>query len=266
MNPALNFKEKQTPSIMKAHDNVLVAQNAQKPFHRHSGLLSNFCQLHVAYTEQEALEILQEVSDVSLIISDSTMLEAGNFKLLKYLKRNSMYQQIRMVNLMPVAEDPTRFIAFSFTLSDFSMEELQGEELPGFIKKVLTSEDDQPTDHHGIRTAYGSGKLLSPEDIKLMNELEKRVLLHLSDGSYDTTKLAFDLHFSRSTLTRKIRYLFGVNPGEYITRIRMNKALYYLQNRHYSSIAQVASAVGFHHAGSFSRCFHHHFGMPPSAI
>lgn len=266
MNAVLNLKEKKAVPQAIPHSNVLLVQDSQKPFHRHSDLLHPFCQLHVAHTEQEAMELLQEVLHFRLIISDMAMLTAGNFKLLKYLKLNGAYHRLPLVNIMPAPEDPNRFVSFCFNMSDFSLQELQAEEFSTFIKKMLDGEDRQPADHHGVRTSYATGKLLSTEEIKWMNELESLVTLHLSDPSYDTAKMAFDLHLSKSTLSRKIQYLFGINPGQYITRIRMEKALHYLENRHYSSIAQVASAVGFRHAGSFSRCFHQHFGMAPSEI
>jgi AraC-like DNA-binding protein len=193
-------------------------------------------------------------------------LTADNYRLLKYLKLTGAYQRIPVINIAPISEDADRLTTFCFNISDFFLQDLREDQFSSLVKDILVSEKKDSKDYHGVRTAYSSGKLLSTEEIKWMEDMEGLVSLHLSDSSYNTEKLAFDLHLSRSSLTRKVRYLYGINPGEYITRIRMDKALYYLQNRQYVSIAQVSSALGFRHAGSFTRCFHNHFGVPPSDI
>lgn len=266
MNPVLHSNRTSPPRPAARKDNILIVQSAIKPWHGYPQFLQPFCSLHFASSEKEAMDTLRKVSDIRLVISDLNTLTADNYRLLKYLKLNGALQGIPVINVAPAEENTERFTAFCFNISDFSLQELEEEQFSSFVKGILGSEKPEKKDHNGVRTAYSSGKLLAPDEIKLMDDLAGLVNLHLSDPSYDITKLAFDLHHSRSTLARKIQYLYGINPGEYITRIRMEKALYYLQNRQYVSIAQVASAVGFRHAGSFSRCFHNHFGVPPSDI
>lgn len=266
MNSTLDFKEKKAVPKGNAKSNILLLRGSGTFLNAPSAVLQQLGQLHVANSEQEAMELLQEVVDIRLIILDMALNGGSDYKLLKYLKMNSVYQQLPLVHIAPAAEHKGRFTAVCYKVSDFSLSEIPTEVLPEFVHKILEQEQDQPADHHGIRTAYASGKLLSAEEIAWMNELESLVLQHLSDTSYDTSQLAYELLLSRSTLSRKVQYLFGINPGQYITRIRMEKALYFLQNRSYSSIARIASAVGFKHAPSFSRCFQQHFGMPPSEL
>ena len=248
------------------YHSVLVVRNPAGQVTLHGQFLSTFCKVYFAASEKEAVDTLRDVAGISLVISDSECLTSDNYRLLKYLKFNSAFQGLPVINVAPVEKDSDRFAAFCFNISDLSFRECREEQLSMFIREVLQSSADESNTHHGVRTAYSSGQVLSPRDLQWMGKLEGLVILHLSDPSYDTEKLAFDLHLSRSTLSRKIQYLFGINPSAYITRIRMEKALQYLQKKIYPSIAQVASSVGFRHAGSFSRCFHNHFGVPPSDI
>lgn len=264
MNPVLHSNSKAPPYPGAQKDNILIVQSAIRPWQGYPQFLQGFCSLHFASSEKEAMDTLRNVADIRLVISDLNTLTADNYRLLKYLKLNGAFQGIPVINIAPVDENTERFTAFCFNISDFFLQELKEDQFSTFVKAILESEKPEQRDHEGVRTAYSSGKLLAPEEVRWMDDLQGLVSLHVSDPSYDTTKLAYDLHYSRSTLARKIQYLFGVNPGEYITQIRMKKAMHYLQNRQYVSIAQVASAVGFKHAGSFSRCFHNHFGVPPS--
>lgn len=266
MNPAIHPKREIPAFPAAAKENILIMQSADRPRHGYPRFLQQFCSLHFAASEKEAMEALRNVADIRLVISDLHTLTADNYRLLKYLKLNGAFQGIPVINVAPIDANTERFTAFCFNISDFYLQELEEDQFSTFVKGILGSKKTEPKDHDGIRTAYASGKLLAPDEVKLMNDLKGLVSLHISDPSYDAAKLAYDLHCSKSTLARKIQYLFGLNPGGYITKIRMEKALYYLENRQYVSIAQVASAVGFRHAGSFSRCFHNHFGVPPSDL
>lgn len=266
MNPLLNPTEKTALHQAIAKENVLIVQNAaqQSPMRAHS--LQHFCRLHFVFSQKEAIDMLREVADIRLVILDMNSLSADNYLLLKYLKLTGTYQGIPVINITPTSEDTERFTTLCFNISDFFLHELREEQFSSFVKDILVRKKKDNKDHNGVRTAYSTGKLLSPEEIKWMSDLEGLVGLHLSDTSYHIEKLAYDLHSSKSTLTRKIQTIYGINPGEYITRIRMEKALYYLESRQYVCIAQLASVVGFRHAGSFTRCFHNHFGIPPSDI
>ncbi|MBL7782536.1 MAG: helix-turn-helix domain-containing protein [Saprospiraceae bacterium] len=248
------------------HDSVLVVQSPAGQVAIQGHLLSLFCKVHFAFTEKEAMDTLRDVADIRLIIADSESLASDNYRLLKYLKLNSVFQDLPVVNIAPVEKGSERFAAFCFCISDLSFREFCEEQFSLFIREILMNNSKNSNYYQGARTAYATGQVLSPRDIQWMEKLEGLVNLHLSDASYDTEKLAFDLHLSRSTLSRKIQNLYGINPSSYITRIRMEKALGYLQKKQFTSIAQVASSVGFRHAGSFSRSFYNHFGVPPSNI
>lgn len=70
--------------------------------------------------------------------------------------------------------------------------------------------------------------------------------------------------FSRFHFLRVFRDCFGATPGEYLTRVRLERAKALLAADH-ESVTGVCLDVGFSSLGSFSTLFAERFGCPPSA-
>jgi AraC-like DNA-binding protein len=77
--------------------------------------------------------------------------------------------------------------------------------------------------------------------------------------------LASEVGLSRTSLTAGFRRLLGQSVFDYIQHLRMEHALKLL-NEPGSSITQVAYAVGYNHASSFSVAVQRHFGASPSEL
>jgi AraC-like DNA-binding protein len=77
--------------------------------------------------------------------------------------------------------------------------------------------------------------------------------------------LAAQVGLSRTSLTAGFRRILGQSVYDYIQELRMQHALALL-NEPGSSITQVAYAVGYNHASSFSVAVQRHFGATPSEL
>lgn len=77
--------------------------------------------------------------------------------------------------------------------------------------------------------------------------------------------LAAEVGLSRTSLTAGFRRILGQSVFDYIQHLRMQHALELL-NEPGSSITQVAYAVGYNHASSFSVAVQRHFGATPSEL
>ncbi len=266
VNPMPDFTKNSTPKEHPPRENVLIIHYDPGWLKIHLQIILDFCNLYFARTKQEAIARLSEVKDIRLVISDLSMLTSDNYRLLKFLKLNDAYRHIPIINLIPLSEDAGKFTTFSSSVRDFSLQQLQAEEFVALVRELLSGNTQAEPAYNGARSAYASGRILSPNDILWMQQLESIVLLHLSDPSYKVSQLAYDLHLSSSSFARKIRNLLGVNPGQYFTQVRMQQAKHFLENRYYPSVSHVSSAVGFKHPGAFSRCFHKYFDIAPSEM
>ncbi len=77
--------------------------------------------------------------------------------------------------------------------------------------------------------------------------------------------LAAQVGLSRSALCTGFRQILGRSVFDHISDLRMQRALAMLNERS-ESITQIAYAVGFNRASSFSVAVHRHFGATPSEL
>ncbi|NLN64630.1 MAG: helix-turn-helix transcriptional regulator [Clostridiaceae bacterium] len=66
-------------------------------------------------------------------------------------------------------------------------------------------------------------------------------------------------------MSRAFKEEFGQNISNYITNVRINRAMDYLKQGHLK-ISEVMRLTGFNSLNYFSKVFKQHFGLPPSKI
>ena len=76
-------------------------------------------------------------------------------------------------------------------------------------------------------------------------------------------KLAGKARLSPRQFTRRFKQVFGLNPGEFVEKLRLDEARRRLAVSS-STIEGVADSVGFASADSFRRAFERRFGIAPS--
>ena len=83
------------------------------------------------------------------------------------------------------------------------------------------------------------------------------------DPTLDVQAICDRFFISASGLQRTFRTCFGISPKQYLTRLRMNRALELLaQGR--LSVKEIAVSCGFTDEKYFSRAFKKKYGYPPS--
>ncbi|MFM9840335.1 MAG: AraC family transcriptional regulator [Cyclobacteriaceae bacterium] len=85
---------------------------------------------------------------------------------------------------------------------------------------------------------------------------------HYSE-SIDLTNIADEAYFSKFHFIRLFKSIYGKTPHQYLTYVRMGKALQLLQQE--KSVSDVCFLVGFDSLTSFSGLFKRTVGMSPSA-
>ena len=83
--------------------------------------------------------------------------------------------------------------------------------------------------------------------------------------TFDLKKISSDLELNASYLSRKFsKYFDDLNFGEYIRKIRIEKAITFIENSNYS-LTEIAYLTGFSDQSHFTRIFKNHTGKNPSA-
>ena len=91
------------------------------------------------------------------------------------------------------------------------------------------------------------------------------VMNHLADSEFNIERFAREMLVSRTKLFEKIQQISGQTPNEFILGIRMREAANMLRTKPELSILDVSILVGFNSCSYFTKCFHHHFGVSPTA-
>jgi AraC-like DNA-binding protein len=100
---------------------------------------------------------------------------------------------------------------------------------------------------------------LAPERLRQIQEYVQSALAE----SIDLTQLAAIACLSPYHFCRLFKQSTGLSPHQYVVAQRMQRAQHLLLHSRLS-IAQVAHAVGYRHAGHFARLFHRQWGVLPT--
>lgn len=104
----------------------------------------------------------------------------------------------------------------------------------------------------------GSAVILDPDVLKCMEYMKD----HYAESELTVEMLCADAHISHSCLQRKFRKYLGVTPKEYLTKLRMNKAIeLFSEGGH--SVRSIAYFCGYDDEKYFSRAFKRIYGCPP---
>lgn len=97
----------------------------------------------------------------------------------------------------------------------------------------------------------------------LVNRAKHIINDHISDSNFNIDDVAFVLYISSNYLRQIFSQQSGESFVEYLTRIRMERAMELLKNSNIK-IQDIAEKTGFSNQRYFSVCFKKHFGKTPT--
>jgi AraC-like DNA-binding protein len=113
------------------------------------------------------------------------------------------------------------------------------------------------------RGDHGEGWLAALRDERIGRAL---AAIHRRPGEpWSVESLAAVAGASRSIFSERFTKLVGMPPARYVARWRMHVASGWLENER-TSIAEVATRLGYDSEAAFSRAFKRFVGVPPSAL
>lgn len=102
------------------------------------------------------------------------------------------------------------------------------------------------------------------EDKIFWKQLTDHILHNLWDADLDVKRIALLMNMSKSTLSRKIKSIAGLSPGDVIHLARLKKSVDLINAGNFR-INELAKKVGYHHPAQFRRNFQKQFKMSPAA-
>ena len=122
-----------------------------------------------------------------------------------------------------------------------------------------------------IQDKYASqGAVPLPEEVTIsyadesfLTKLNRLIEQHISNTALDISLLEGEMGMSRASLFNKMKAITGMGCNEYITKIRMEKAIQYIKESNLT-FTEISEKVGYNTASYFSSAFKQYTGMTPT--
>lgn len=222
-----------------------------------ASLLEAYFQVVQVQSGREALEVLR-TRDVKFIISDVMMPEMDGVTFLKHVKSGQLWKHIPFMHLSAITDDDIRKDTLRIGIDDYMVKPFDPEELIIRVQNLY--------DNYLKRIAVDSAENLTSYDSKVMQRLKEEVLKNMDDHTFNVLRLADAAAMSERQLYRYLKVASGLTPLQFIQEIKLNKANELARKMVYTSVAELANAVGFRQASYFSALFEKRFGKKPSSI
>lgn len=118
------------------------------------------------------------------------------------------------------------------------------------------------TNEEQDKPAQSIGVPVSASDQDLIQRLEEFVSAQMHNVDLSVDDIAGAMCMSRSTLFRRVKQIYGINPNEYLRQRRLSYAADLLQQNKYT-ISDICLLVGFNSPSYFSSCFKKQYNVLP---
>jgi len=215
-------------------------------------------------------------SDIQLIVSDVMMPEMDGFTLLEILKMEKRWQMTPMIMLTARADIQDKISALTIGVDDYIIKPFEPDELVARVQNLLTKLDlrNEPieADQTGqskeeTKEEYEMGndfEEVESADIKWLKKVEQIAVKNVTSPNFNVKQFAFEVHLGDRQLSRRLKKLTGMTPGNYLKEVRLQTAKHLLENKAFSTVAEVSNHVGFSTIEYFSRIFKERFGKLPT--
>ena len=198
-----------------------------------------------AVTDEQQIEIASNVADLtgSANTSNSEHLNGGGSS------------NVDMITEPKAAENAHLSEATDWASEDFGP---QSETARPNIGVAASADTDEAQD----KLAQGVGVTVSASDMDLIQRLEEFVSAQMHNVDLSVDDIAGAMCMSRSTLFRRVKQLYGINPNEYLRQRRLSYAADLLQQNKYT-VSDICLLVGFNSPSYFSSCFKKQYNVLP---
>ena len=241
--------------ILLVEDNVEMMAFLKKLLQGRYAILS-------ASNGKEAIELLGE-QKVDLLLSDVMMPEMDGIQLCKHIKRNIQTSHVPVILLSAKNSVDDQTMGLDVGADDYIGKPFSISVLKGKINNILKARE-RLRQYYSQTIDIDTAKMTSNElDNEFLSNCIRIIEENLSSDKFSTDKLAEILAMSRSNLYLKMNAICGETPGNFIRRIRLNKACRLLLEKRYT-VSEIGFQTGFSSPSYFTAIFKKHVGMLPT--
>lgn len=256
VNRPIHFENRSKPVLLLVEDNLEIAQYIQL-------ILAESFNIILAKNGRIGLDIALS-EDIDIILSDVMMPEMDGIELCKRIKTNQSTSHIPIVLLTARTSIQYELIGLDSGADDYISKPFNDLIL---LKKLSNIVQSRKNFHRKLsldtKLEFENEIKLPSSDDVLVNRIIELIKENLTNSQLSVEWLSTELGMDRSHLTRKLKSITGSTPIEFITSIRLKRAIQLLESGR-MNVSEVAYEVGFSSPNYFSTALKKQFGKNPS--
>ena len=211
---------------------------------------------------KQGWQLLSEIDNICLVISDVMMPVMDGFELCRHIKSSEQTSHIPVILLTAKTSEESKLEGYKMGADCYLTKPFSPAVLLNRIKHLqeqrasIQQKYQHDEEHEVAQLTY------SPIDEELITRAQRVVESHLADKDYNVEQFSNDMCTSRMTLYRKINSITGQSPSEFITTVRLKHAAKLLRTTSLTT-QHIAELTGFSSPSYFTKNFKKMFGKLP---
>ena len=257
--PEQQEENKTAPS----HTLLIVDDNKDLTDYLATALKDRFKTIWVAADGEEALRLCRKKRP-HIVVSDIQMPRMNGYELCKQIKEDLEISHIPVILLTARNDEESQLYGYKNGADAYVTKPFEVSMLYAIICSQLHNRERMRTRYTDI------GPLPPPEegtfssaDEEFLNRLNQIITEHLDNEQLGIPFICDKIGISRASLYNKLKALTDMGANDYITQIRMERAIWLILHTELS-VNDIADKTGFSTARYFSTVFKQHTGCSPT--
>lgn len=224
--------------------------------------LSDVYNIVQAHNGKEALRLMEQVA-VDVIISDVMMAEMDGLTLCHEIKSHIETSHIPVILLTAKTLEEDILKGLEMGADDYITKPFNMAILRHRVHALIARNQSSHERFKNEVEISPSEITITSLDEALLNQAIAIVEEHIDDADFTIEMLSAALHMHRTHLYKKLLFITGKSPLEFIRLIRLKRARQLL-DKSQLYVSEIAYRVGFNTPRIFAKYFKEEFGMTPS--
>ena len=247
----------------QSHTLLIVDDNKDLTDYLATALKDRFKTIWVAADGEEALRLCREKRP-HIVVSDIQMPHMNGYELCKQIKKDLEISHIPVILLTARNDEESQLYGYKNGADAYITKPFEVSMLYAIVCSQLHNRERMRTRYTDI------GPLPPPEegtfssaDEEFLNRLNQIITEHLDNEQLGIPFICNKIGISRASLYNKLKALTDMGANDYITKIRMERAIWLILHTELS-VNDIADKTGFSTARYFSTVFKQHTGCSPT--
>lgn len=256
-------KQQEENKTAPNHTLLVVDDNKDLTDYLATALKDRFKTIWVAADGEEALRLCRKKRP-HIVVSDIQMPRMNGYELCKQIKEDLEISHIPVILLTVRNDEESQLYGYKNGADAYVTKPFEVSMLYAIICSQLHNRERMRTRYTDI------GPLPPPEegtfssaDEEFLNRLNQIITEHLDNEQLGIPFICDKIGISRASLYNKLKALTDMGANDYITQIRMERAIWLILHTELS-VNDIADKTGFSTARYFSTVFKQHTGCSPT--